>query len=40
MPWSAGAQLVSDGTTQRLDPGIARLTTTPGQVLSLRPPAA
>jgi hypothetical protein len=38
LPWSAGAQLVSDDTTQRLEPGIARLTTTPGQVLRLRPP--
>jgi hypothetical protein len=38
LPWSAGAQLVSDDTAQLLEPGIARLTTTPGQVLRLRPP--
>jgi hypothetical protein len=38
LPWSAGGHLVSDGTIQRLEPGIARLTTTPGQVLRLRPP--
>jgi alpha-L-fucosidase 2 len=40
LPWSSGAQLLSDGTTQRLESGIARLTTSPGQVLRLRPPAA
>jgi alpha-L-fucosidase 2 len=31
LPWSSGAQLLSDGTTQRLESGIARLTTHPAR---------